>query len=119
MIEMDGQYMLFEDNPNVLHLTEDEITSVLCGCSAESKRRIQDFVMRVNGVKADAAFIRGVYGICGWSHAIEGRDGIFLDATARGIRLSEYESGRERWLTWEDVARRIELLVKMGQYVEV
>lgn len=118
MIEINGQLMMFEDDPSILHLSEDEINLALCRGSPNSKRMIRDFVLQMHGRKENACFIKNVYGICGWSHAVEGRDGVFLDATGKGIRFAEFKTGREIWFSWEDVARRIELLVKMGQYVE-
>ena len=116
---IDGQYTLFEDEQD-LRLSVDELDRVLLagsGCVG-GKQRIRDQFLKREGLKEDAAFLKKKYGVGGWSLELEGRPPMYLNHDGRGIEIECWKEGKRRRFTWEEIAKRIQLLVYTEKYVK-
>ena len=108
------------------HIDEQDIVDVLVMGSGfcEGRFRIQEFFSAtvLPTVKEQAYWLKKEYGIGGrtWNF----RDGEigFLDYDAKGLRIKRYASDNApdyfRLLPWNEVARRLHLLVHNNQYLD-
>ena len=107
------------------YITEQDITDALCSGSGvvDGHYRIQNYFSALNlpSEKEQAAFLKKEYGIGGqsWTFA-DGQSG-WLEYGSKGLSLrrdGEGESpGYRRPLRWQEVAKRIQLLVYSDQYL--
>ena len=108
------------------HIDEQDIVDVLVMGSGfcEGRFRIQEFFSAtvLPTVKEQADWLKKEYGIGG--RTLDFRDGErgFLDYDAKGLRIKRYASDNApdyfRLLPWNEVARRLHLLVHNDQYLD-
>lgn len=99
-------------------ITEDEIEENLKRGSgvSDGKKRIYKFFTENHNLKEQADFLKNEYGIGGSSHALSGARGSGEWHDAKGIKL-EKENCKEVFLNWNQVARKIEELVRTNKYL--
>lgn len=99
-------------------ITEDEIEENLKRGSgiSDGKKRIYKFFTENHNLKEQADFLKNEYGIGGSSHALSGARGSGEWHDAKGIKL-EKENCKEVFLNWNQVARKIEDLVRTNKYL--
>ena len=84
---------------------------------ANGKERIVAFFQEDHTPKERAEFLKKEYGIGGRSWTfLDGSHG-FLDYDSRGIKLRSYPEGKEQRFSWSDAAKRINLLIATGKYL--
>ena len=82
------------------------------------KERIAAFFQENHTPKERAEFLKKEYGIGGRSWTfLDGSHG-FLEHNARGISLRSYPNGQEQRFSWSDAAKRINLLIATGKYLD-
>ena len=82
------------------------------------KERITAFFQEDHTPKERAEFLKKEYGIGGRSWTfLDGSHG-FLDYDSRGIKLRSYPEGKEQRFSWTDAAKRINLLIATGKYLD-
>ena len=116
---MNGQMLLFgEEEKRSLNITRNELEAALGAGSnfAKSKERIRNQILKREGLKADADFLKKEYGIGGRNFAIGGRVGTFLNYNGSGMTFSDWKDKTELHLSWVDVAKIIQRLVFSGNY---
>lgn len=119
MDNLNGQMLLFcDDGQKRLNITQDELERALGAGSnfAGSKERIRNQILKRDGLKADAEFIKNDYGIGGRTHAIDCRSGTFLNYNGSGMTFSDWKDQTELHLSWLEVAKIIQRLVMSGKY---
>ena len=85
---------------------------------AQGKERIVAFFQGDHTPKERAEFLKKEYGIGGRSWTfLDGSHG-FLEHNARGISLRSYPNGQEQRFSWSDAAKRINLLIITGKYLD-
>ncbi len=99
-------------------ITEDEIEENLKRGSgvSDGKKRIYKFFTENHNLKEQADFLKNEYGIGGNSHALSGARGSGEWHDAKGIKL-EKENCKEVFLNWNQVAMKIEELVRTNKYL--
>ena len=99
-------------------ITEDEIDENLRGGSGVSggKKRIYEFFTKNHNLKEQAEFLKNEYGAGGSSHALSGARGSSEDYDAKGIKLTK-DGCKEVFFNWNQVAKRIEDLVRNDKYL--
>ena len=100
-------------------ITKDEIDENLRKGSgfSDGKKRIYDFFREEHTLKEKADFLKNEYGIGGSSHALSGAMGSGEWHDANGIKYSK-GNAEEIKLSWSDVAKRINDLIKENKYIE-
>ncbi|HCR3586014.1 TPA: hypothetical protein ON607_002967, partial [Enterococcus faecium] len=100
-------------------ITKDEIDENLRKGSgfSDGKKRIYDFFRKEHTLKEKADFLKNEYGIGGSSHALSGAMGSGEWHDAKGIKYSK-GNAEEVKLSWSDVAKRINDLIKENKYIE-
>ena len=100
-------------------ITKDEIDENLRKGSgfSDGKKRIYDFFREEHTLKEKADFLKNEYGIGGSSHALSGAMGSGEWHDANGIKYSK-GNAEEVKLSWSDVAKRINELIKENKYIE-
>ena len=107
------------------HIDEQDIVDVLVMGSGfcEGRFRIQEYFSAavLPTVKEQADWLKKEYGIGGRSWDFRDGERGFLDYDAKGLRIKHYASnddpGYFRLLPWNEVARRLHLLVHNDQYL--
>ncbi|MBR4657278.1 MAG: hypothetical protein IKO68_12125 [Oscillospiraceae bacterium] len=101
-------------------ITEDEIDAAISsGTGFEGgKKRIYDYFTAKPPYthKEKADYLKEQYGTGGHSHALSGADFSQEDHNAKGLRLSK-GSCPEVTISWPNVAKRIEMLIRMKRYL--
>ncbi|HEO3244242.1 TPA: DEAD/DEAH box helicase family protein [Streptococcus agalactiae] len=99
-------------------ITEDEIdTNLMRGSGvSEGKKRIYEFFGKNYTLKEQADFLKNEYGTGGSSHALSGARGSGENHDAKGIKLTKNDC-KDVFFNWNQVARRIEDLVKNDKYL--
>ena len=108
------------------HIDEQDIVDVLVMGSGfcEGRFRIQEFFSAtvLPTVKEQACWLKKEYGIGGRTWNFRDGERGFLDYDAKGLRIKRYASnddpGYFRLLPWNEVARRLHLLVHNDQYLD-
>lgn len=108
------------------HIDEQDIVDVLVMGSGfcEGRFRIQEFFSAtvLPTVKEQADWLKKEYGIGGRSWDFRDGERGFLDYDAKGLRIKRYASDNApdyfRLLPWNEVARRLHLLVHNDQYLD-
>ena len=108
------------------HIDEQDIVDVLVMGSGfcEGRFRIQEFFSAtvLPTVKEQADWLKKEYGIGGRTWDFRGGERGFLDYDAKGLRIKRYASDNDpdyfRLLPWNEVARRLHLLVHNDQYLD-
>lgn len=108
------------------HIDEQDIVDVLVMGSGfcEGRFRIQEYFSAavLPTVKEQADWLKKEYGIGGRSWNFRDGERGFLDYDAKGLRIKRYASnddpGYFRLLPWNEVARRLHLLVHNNQYLD-
>lgn len=98
-------------------ITEDEIDAAMSSGSgiAGGKDRIFAFFQEKHTEKEKVDFLRQEYGIGGHSHALSGAMGSSEDHSGKGMHYKKDGCPDVR-LTWSQVARRIEGMVRQERY---
>lgn len=107
------------------HIDEQDIVDVLVMGSGfcEGRFRIQEFFSAtvLPTVKEQAYWLKKEYGIGGRTWNFRDGERGFLDYDAKGLRIKRYASDNApdyfRLLPWNEVARRLHLLVHNDQYL--
>lgn len=107
------------------HIDEQDIVDVLVMGSGfcEGRFRIQEFFSAtvLPTVKEQADWLKKEYGIGGRTWDFRDGERGFLDYDAKGLRIKRYASDNApdyfRLLPWNEVARRLHLLVHNDQYL--
>ncbi len=99
-------------------ITDDEIDLDLSHGSgtAGGKYRIIDYFLQPHNAKEKADMLKREYGIGGRSHALGGSDGAWEDHDGKGIRYKKAGCPEVK-LSWADVTRRIENLIRHDRYL--
>ena len=99
-------------------ITDDEIDLDLSHGSgtAGGKYRIIDYFLQPHDAKEKADMLKREYGIGGRSHALGGSDGAWEDHDGKGIRYKKAGCPEVK-LSWADVTRRIENLIRHDRYL--
>lgn len=99
-------------------ITEDEIdTNLMRGSGvSEGKKRIYEFFGKNHTLKEQADFLKNEYGTGGSSHALSGARGSDENHDAKGIKFTKKDC-KDVFFNWNQVARRIEDLVKNDKYL--
>lgn len=108
------------------HIDEQDIVDVLVMGSGfcEGRFRIQEFFSAtvLPTVKEQADWLKKEYGIGGRTWDFRDGERGFLDHDAKGLRIKRYASDNDpdyfRLLPWNEVARRLHLLVHNDQYLD-
>lgn len=108
------------------HIDEQDIVDVLVMGSGfcEGRFRIQEFFSAtvLPTVKEQADWLKKEYGIGGRTWDFRDGERGFLDYDARGLKIKRYASDNApdyfRLLPWNEVARRLHLLVHNDQYLD-
>ena len=108
------------------HIDEQDIVDVLVMGSGfcEGRFRIQEFFSAtvLPTVKEQAYWLKKEYGIGGRTWDFRDGERGFLDYDAKGLRIKRYASDNDpdyfRLLPWNEVARRLHLLVHNDQYLD-
>ena len=108
------------------HIDEQDIVDVLVMGSGfcEGRFRIQEFFSAtvLPTVKEQADWLKKEYGIGGRTWDFRDGERGFLDYDAKGLRIKRYASDNTpdyfRLLPWNEVARRLHLLVHNDQYLD-
>lgn len=108
------------------HIDEQDIVDVLVMGSGfcEGRFRIQEFFSTtvLPTVKEQADWLKKEYGIGGRTWDFRDGERGFLDYDAKGLRIKRYASDNApdyfRLLPWNEVARRLHLLVHNDQYLD-
>ena len=108
------------------HIDEQDIVDVLVMGSGfcEGRFRIQEFFSAtvLPTVKEQADWLKKEYGIGGRTWNFRDGERGFLDYDAKGLRIKRYASDNApdyfRLLPWNEVARRLHLLVHNNQYLD-
>lgn len=108
------------------HIDEQDIVDVLVMGSGfcEGRFRIQEFFSAtvLPTVKEQANWLKKEYGIGGRTWDFRDGERGFLDHDAKGLRIKRYASDNApdyfRLLPWNEVARRLHLLVHNDQYLD-
>ena len=108
------------------HIDEQDIVDVLVMGSGfcEGRFRIQEFFSAtvLPTVKEQANWLKKEYGIGGRTWDFRDGERGFLDYDAKGLRIKRYASDNDpdyfRLLPWNEVARRLYLLVHNDQYLD-
>lgn len=108
------------------HIDEQDIVDVLVMGSGfcEGRFRIQEFFSAtvLPTVKEQADWLKKEYGIGGRTWDFRDGERGFLDYDAKGLRIKRYASDNApdyfRLLPWNEVARRLHLLVNNDQYLD-
>ena len=108
------------------HIDEQDIVDVLVMGSGfcEGRFRIQEFFSAtvLPTVKEQAYWLKKEYGIGGRTWNFRDGERGFLDYDAKGLRIKRYASDNApdyfRLLPWNEVARRLHLLVHNNQYLD-
>lgn len=108
------------------HIDEQDIVDVLAMGSGfcEGRFRIQEFFSAtvLPTVKEQAYWLKKEYGIGGRTWNFRDGERGFLDYDAKGLRIKRYASDNApdyfRLLPWNEVARRLHLLVHNNQYLD-
>lgn len=111
---------------NGTHIDEQDIVAVLVMGSGfcEGRFRIQEFFSAtvLPTVKEQANWLKKEYGIGGRTWDFRDGERGFLDYDAKGLRIKRYASDNDpdyfRLLPWNEVARRLHLLVHNDQYLD-
>lgn len=100
-------------------ITQDEIDENLKRGSgfSDGKKRIYEFFTKKHDLKEQADFLKNEYGVGGSSHALSAarESGELHDA--KGIKYNK-GNAREILLSWSNVARRINDLIKKNRYID-
>lgn len=98
-------------------ITEDEIKEALSRGSGitDGKGRIEAFFKEKHTLQEKADFLKNEYGIGGRSHALSGAKSSGEQYDATGIKF-EKKNCKEVILTWNQVVKRIEELMKYEKY---
>ena len=108
------------------HIDEQDIVDVLVMGSGfcEGRFRIQEFFSAtvLPTVKEQADWLKKEYGIGGRTWDFRDGERGFLDYDAKGLKIKRYASDNDpdyfRLLPWNEVARRLHLLVHNDQYLD-
>ena len=108
------------------HIDEQDIVDVLVMGSGfcEGRFRIQEYFSAavLPTVKEQADWLKKEYGIGGRTWDFRDGERGFLDYDAKGLRIKRYASDNApdyfRLLPWNEVARRLHLLVHNDQYLD-
>ena len=100
-------------------ITQDEIDESLKRGSgfSDGKKRIYEFFTEKHDLKEQADFLKNEYGVGGSSHALSAarESGEWHDA--KGIKYNK-GNAKEILLSWSNVARRINDLIKKNRYID-
>lgn len=100
-------------------ITQDEIDENLKRGSgfSDGKKRIYEFFTEKHDLKEQADFLKNEYGVGGSSHALSAarESGEWHDA--KGIKYNK-GNAKEIQLSWSNVARRINDLIKNNRYID-
>lgn len=100
-------------------ITQDEIYESLKRGSgfSDGKKRIYEFFTEKHDLKEQADFLKNEYGVGGSSHALSAarESGEWHDA--KGIKYNK-GNAKEILLSWSNVARRINDLIKKNRYID-
>ncbi len=100
-------------------ITQDEIDENLKRGSgfSDGKKRIYEFFTEKHDLKEQADFLKNEYGVGGSSHALSAarESGEWHDA--KGIKYNKCNA-KEILLSWSNVARRINDLIKKNRYID-
>ena len=100
-------------------ITQDEIAESLKRGSVffDGKKRIYEFFTEKHDLKEQADFLKNEYGVGGSSHALSAarESGEWHDA--KGIKYNK-GNAKEILLSWSNVARRINDLIKKNRYID-
>lgn len=100
-------------------ITQDEIEESLKRGSgfSDGKKRIYEFFTEKHDLKEQADFLKNEYGVGGSSHALSAarESGEWHDA--KGIKYNK-GNAKEIQLSWSNVARKINDLIKKNRYID-
>lgn len=100
-------------------ITQDEIAESLKRGSgfSDGKKRIYEFFTEKHDLKEQAGFLKNEYGVGGSSHALSAarESGEWHDA--KGIKYTK-GNAKEIQLSWYNVARKINDLIKKNRYID-
>ncbi|VYT69560.1 Uncharacterised protein [Finegoldia magna] len=100
-------------------ITQDEIDENLKRGSgfSDGKKRIYEFFTKKHDLKEQADFLKNEYGVGGSSHALSAARGSGEWHDAKGIKYNK-GNAKEILLSWSNVARRINDLIKKNRYID-
>lgn len=100
-------------------ITQDEIDESLKRGSgfSDGKKRIYEFFTEKHDLKEQADFLKNEYGVGGSSHALSAARGSGEWHDAKGIKYNK-GNAKEIQLSWSNVARRINDLIKKNRYID-
>ena len=108
---------LAEHGAHTPFITEDEIDAAISRGSgfAGGKQRIYDYFFESHSTRERAEFLKKEYGTGGRSHALSGATHSNEDHASRGERFRKAGCAPVE-LTWQNVAKRIDTLIRQGRY---
>ena len=100
-------------------ITQDEIDESLKRGSgfSDGKKRIYEFFTEKHDLKEQAVFLKNEYGVGGSSHALSAARGSGEWHDAKGIKYNK-GNAKEIQLSWSNVARKINDLIKKNRYID-
>ena len=100
-------------------ITQDEIDESLKRGSgfSDGKKRIYEFFTEKHDLKEQADFLKNEYGVGGSSHALSAARGSGEWHDAKGIKYNK-GNAKEIQLSWSNVARKINDLIKKNRYID-
>lgn len=103
---------------SIAAISDADVTRALLQGSgfADGKFRITVLYEQESGPKARMEYLKREYGTGGQSFRFADGGG-FLNYRAQGLYLRNYGSKAERYLRWNEVEQRIQLLIHRGEYL--
>ena len=114
----DYESVLPELPQEVNFITQDEIDRALTERYGYSGGNLKAYAyfQESHTQQEKAAFLKGLYGIGGCSHALSGATGSWMDYGSKGMRFRK-DSCEDVSLSWTAVAKRIDDLIVHGRYL--
>ena len=111
--------MAESEKPSAFSISDDEVNRVLQNGSgfANGKMRIQTLYASEHDPKKRADYLKDEYGLGGRSWTFSDGSRGFVDYSAKGMLIRNYEHDVERRLRWPEVEKMLDALFRDGRYL--
>ena len=111
--------MAESEKPSAFSISDDEVNCVLQNGSgfANGKMRIQTLYASEHDPKKRADYLKDEYGLGGRSWTFSDGSRGFVDYSAKGMLIRNYEHDVERRLRWPEVEKMLDVLFRDSRYL--
>ena len=111
--------MAESEKPSAFSISDDEVNRVLQNGSgfANGKMRIQTLYASEHDPKKRADYLKDEYGLGGRSWTFSDGSRGFVDYSAKGMLIRNYEHDVERRLRWPEVEKMLDVLFRDSRYL--